>query len=264
MGEASDSVIMTPAVEGVARIVFNRPDRLNALDLEMTVRFGEAVDACLADQSVRVIVVEANGRAFMAGGDLTYFDQADDRRSAAETIVAAMHKSLKRLDKSGVVTIGSLKGALAGGGMSLALGLDLLIAADDAAFSFAYPQIGTSADCGGTWSLPRLVGTRKALEIALMGDPVDASAALEMGLVNAVVPLADLEAETTRWATRLTRSAPVALGEVKQLIRTSFDHSYAQQLDRELESFVRCAGTEDFAGAVSAFLNKKPYEFKGR
>lgn len=263
MSDARPSV--ETRIEGaVATILFNRPDRLNALDLDMATRFGEAVETCLAARDLRVIVLASEGRAFVAGGDLTYFDEAADKARAAEILVGAMHAPLKRLAASDRITIGSAKGPVAGAGMSLALGLDILVAAEDTVFNFAYTRIGTSVDCGGSWSLPRLVGLRRALEIALCGETIDAARAEELGMVNAVVPLDRLEAETMRRARRIAEGAPVAHGEVKRLMRTAFERDYDAHLDAELRSFAACAGTADFANAVSAFLNKTRHRFEGR
>src|SRR5690606_21074147 len=124
----------------VARIRFNRPERLNALDMELVLAFGDAVDAALADDAVRIIVIEAEGRAFVAGGDLSYFDRASDRSAAAHELIRPIHRALKALAASPKLTVGSVKGPVAGAGMSLALGLDFLVAADDTVFNLAYAR----------------------------------------------------------------------------------------------------------------------------
>ena len=250
--------------DGIARMRFNRPERLNAMDMELVAGFARAVETVLADDAVRVIVVSAEGRAFVAGGDLTHFDRAEDRGAAAHELIGPMHAVVKALAASPKLTIGSVKGPVAGAGMSLALGFDFLVAAENTVFNLAYARIGTVPDCGASYLLPRLIGSRRALELALLSESVDAAEALRLGLVNRVVPLGDLEAETERLADRLAKGATIAMGRTKLLMQQAFDTSFADQLDAEQNAFAECARTEDFGGAVSAFLAKRPYTFTGR
>jgi 2-(1,2-epoxy-1,2-dihydrophenyl)acetyl-CoA isomerase len=140
---------------------------------------------------------------------------------------------------------------------------DLAMAAADATFTLAYSRIGASPDGGATHFLPRLVGPRKALELMLLSDRIDAQAALSLGLVNRVVPAADLEAETGRLAQRLASGATRAYAETKRLVNEGFERSLADQLAAEVEAFARCAGTRDFAEGVTAFVEKRKPEFKG-
>jgi 2-(1,2-epoxy-1,2-dihydrophenyl)acetyl-CoA isomerase len=256
--------VLLSAEDGIARIRFNRPERLNAMDMELVAGFARAVETVLADDVVRVIVVAAEGRAFVAGGDLTFFDRAEDRGAAAHELIGPMHAALKALVASPKLTVGSLKGPVAGAGMSLALSFDFVVAADNTVLNLAYARIGTVPDCGGSYLLPRLIGSRRALELALLSDSVDAAEALRLGLVNRVVPLDELEAETERLATRLAKGATIAMGRTKLLMQQAFDTSFADQLDAEENAFADCAQTEDFGGAVSAFLQKRPYTFTGR
>ena len=250
--------------DGVADIRFNRPERLNVLDVDTARGFRDAVSAALADEAVNVIVVSSEGRAFVAGGDLRHFHDTEDKKAAASELIDPLHETLKLLAQSPKITLASLKGAVAGGGMSLALNLDLAVAAADTRFTLAYSAIGASPDCGGSWALPRLVGLRKAMEIALLSDTIGAEEALRLGLVNRVVPLEELEAETARLAMRLAAGASIALGRIKALLRASAGRSFDAQLDAEAESFAACAQTEDFVGAVDAFVHKRRPTFHGR
>lgn len=262
MSEAAQSVLYR-RTEGIAEIRFNRPERLNALDPAMAAGFAAAVDRALAEDDVRVILFSAEGRAFVAGGDLGYFHRSDDRAAAAGELIGPMHGALKKLASSPKITLASLKGPVAGAGMSIALGLDLAVAADNTTFNLAYGRIGASPDCGGSWALPRLVGTRKALEIALLSDTMNAAEAYRLGLVNRVVPIADLEAESAGLARRLADGAPIANGKTKALLRTSLDRTFAEQLDLEAESFSACSQTADFGEALAAFVEKRKPEFRG-
>lgn len=256
--------ILYRSQDGVAEIRFNRPERLNVLDVESARGFHDAVDRALGDPAVRVIVVAAEGNAFVAGGDLAHFRTSTDKRAAAFDLIDPIHSALKRLAQSPAITLASLKGAVAGGGMSIALSLDLAIAADNCRFNLAYAAIGASPDCGGSWALPRLVGLRRAMEIALLCETVRSEEALRLGLVNRVVPADDLAGETEALARRLAQGAPIAMGRIKSLLRSSWDRPFEAQLDAEGESFGVCALTEDFSGAVDAFFEKRKPQFHGR
>ncbi len=260
----SDPAVLFRAADGIADIRFNRPKRLNAISVEVSEGFEAAVEQALVDSSVRVIVVSAEGRAFVAGGDLSVFHSSDDRQRAASSLIDPLHRALARLAEAPAITLGSLKGAVAGAGVSLALNLDLAIAADDAVFNLAYAKVGASPDGGASFALPRLVGLRRALEIALLSEDIDAATALDLGLVNRVVPLADLEAETRALAVRLAAGAPAAQSRIKALMRGSFERTLPAQLDAEAAAFSECAATEDFGGAVAAFLERRTPRFTGR
>jgi len=264
MSEQGAAVLYSSDSEGVAEIRFNRPNRLNVLDAETARGFREAVDRALGDDAVHVIVVAAEGKAFIAGGDLAHFRASDDKCAAASDLIDPIHSALKLLAGSRKISLASLKGAVAGGGMSIALSLDLAIAADDCRFNLAYATIGVSPDCGGSWALPRLVGVRKAMEIALLGETIGAEEALRLSLVNRVVPVADLETGTQALAARLAKGAPVAAGQTKALLRSSLELSFEAQLDAEAASFGVCAATQDFSNAVEAFFEKRKPRFHGR
>lgn len=263
MSEAVHPVTYSKA-EGVGRIHLNRPESLNAMDIEMASGFLEAVRVLTGDDDVRVIVLEAEGRSFMAGGDIGYFSKADDRGEAARVLIEPVHQAIMLLTNSAQITIAAVQGAAAGGGMSLALNFDLVVAADNAVFNAAYGRIGTTPDCGGSWVLPRLVGPRKAMEITLLCENIDAAEALRLGMINRIVPLEQLRAEVDALARRLARGAPIAQRNAKRLINSADATSLEQQLAAEVDSFAECAATRDFGGAIAAFLEKKSYRFEGR
>lgn len=247
--------------EGIAEIRFTRPELSNALDLETTAAFAEAVERATSEPAVKVIVVSAEGRNFIAGGDLDYFRTAADRPEAARRLITPLHRALAVLANAPQITVGKIQGAAAGAGMAIALNLDLAIASSNASFNFAYARVGASPDCGGSWILPRLVGQRKALEIALLSETIDAVEAARLGIVNRVVPPETLDDEVARLAARLAAGPALAQDHIKSLMRQSFERSFEEQLDDELADFADCAATADFSEAIRAFFEKRPPAF---
>lgn len=247
----------------IATLVFNRPEQLNALDLPSAQAFAAACASLAGDAGVRAVVLRGEGRCFGAGGDLQGFAGADAAQHAGR-LIEAMHRGLMHLAALDAPVIASLHGSVAGGSMSLALGCDLAIAADNARFNLAYAKVAANCDVGGSWSLPRLVGLRRAMQIALLCETFDAQLALDMGLVNRVVPVAELAAATREWAERLAHGPTLAYGRMKRLLRCSFDHDLATQLALEQQGFQASAATDDFAEAVAAFFARRPARFIGR
>jgi len=264
MSDTGSPVLLN--VDGpVARIVFNRPKVLNALSVDAANAFLAACHSIAADKSNRVVVIAGEGRAFMAGGDVSAFaGPADEVAVRVPTIMEPLHEGLEILAGLPQPVIASIQGAAAGAGMSIALSTDLAIAADNAIFTLAYARLGASPDGSSSWTLPRLVGLRKAMEIALLSEVYDAAEALRLGLVNRVVPAAELDAETDKLARRLAAGPTVAFGQMKKLLRTSLDASLHDQLAAEARAFGACIPTADFAEGVDAFLNKRAATFGGK
>jgi 2-(1,2-epoxy-1,2-dihydrophenyl)acetyl-CoA isomerase len=246
----------------VALLRLNRPAALNALDAATTAAFLQACQALSADAGVRAVVVCGAGRSFGVGGDLAAM--RDDATAVAAQLIEGLHGGLKLLAAMDAPVIASVHGVVAGGSLSLALGCDLAIAADSASFNLAYARIGASCDGSSSWALPRLVGLRRAMAMALLSETVDAAEALRTGLVNSVVPAAQLEAETLALAQRLAAGPTRAYGRLKRLLRQSFEHSFAEQLDAEAQAFSASTGTADFQEGLDAFFAKRPPAFQGR
>jgi len=259
----TDSILYSVA-EGVATITLNRPQVLNALDGRMIVELRAACERAEHDAAARAVVVRGAGPAFLAGGDVAFF-RADLARMPALVREggAELNHAILALRRAPKPVLASVHGAVAGAGLSLAAAADLAIAAEGTKFTVAYSKIGTSPDGGATHYLPRLLGARRALELMLLSDAVDAQTALRLGLVNWVTSLEQLGAETEAIARRLALGATLALGEIKRLVNESPDQPLAAQLEAEVEAFARCAGTHDFAEGVIAFVEKRKPVFRG-
>jgi 2-(1,2-epoxy-1,2-dihydrophenyl)acetyl-CoA isomerase len=261
MTDVSSPVILRR--EGaVAYLVLNRPGAHNALDIPVARDLYACCKNIANDPEIRAVVIRGEGKSFGVGGDLAVL--RDDPPQSAMALIEPLHAAIGLLASMNAPVIASLHGNVAGGSMSLAMACDLGIAADNARFNLAYINVGATCDLSGSWHLPRLVGLRNAMAIALLGDTVDANEALRVGLVNQVVPAAELKARTAALAERLANGPTLAIGKMKRLLRQSFDHDLATQLDAERDSFRECAATRDFGEAVDAFFSRRRPRFEGR
>ena len=246
----------------IATLRFNRPDALNAIDVPMANAVLAAVQTIAADPGVRAVLLCGNGRGFMAGGDLATL-RADPVQGAID-ILTPLNAALHLLAQMNAPVIAQVHGVAAGAGLSLLLMADYVIAAEGTRLNLAYINLGTSCDVGASWALPRTVGLRKALEIALLGEAFTADDALRLGLINRIVPAAELDSATTTLAQRLAAGPTVAYGAMKRLMRASMDRTLPEQLAAEKDAFVHCAGTEDFRAGVEAFHQRQSAQFVGR
>ncbi len=263
----SGKIVELEISDGIARVVMNRPKALNALNRDMTLGLIGAIAPLEHDPAVRCVVI-SGGANFMAGGDLKTFHAGldrgrEERLVEIEGFIHEVHSLIIAVRRMPKPVLASVSGACAGFGLSFLCAADLAIAADDSYYTLAYTRIGTSPDGGSTYALPRLVGLKKAAELALLADRFDAATALEYGLVNRVVPAADLAAETGRLAARLAAGPTRAYGRTKALLQRSLDHPLERQLQLEAENFAACAVEPDFAEGVSAFVEKRKPAFGG-
>jgi 2-(1,2-epoxy-1,2-dihydrophenyl)acetyl-CoA isomerase len=260
---SSETLTYTVA-EGVATIVLNRPQVMNALDAGMIARLRVVCEQARDDTAVRVIVLRGNGPAFLAGGDVALFHaNLPKLPEMVERLAGELHHAIVALREAAKPVLASVHGAVAGAGVSLLAAADLAIAAADTKFTLAYSKIATSPDGGSTYFLPRIVGTRKALELMMLSDTFAADAALNIGLVNWVVPAAELAAATDKLVRRLVNGPTVAYGETKALVNRTFERPLTAQLDAEARAFARCARTQDLAEGVTAFVEKRSPRFRG-
>ena len=253
---------------GVATITLNRPDVRNALSPDMLEDFAGLLDDCM-DRDVRAVVITGSGGAFCSGADVRDFTQVLDKgpqelSAHLQYVAALLHRSVvlkvRHLPKPVIASVG---GVAAGAGFSLALACDLRIASDNARFFLAYANIGATADGGSTYYLPRLLGPARAMEVYLMRQPINAQVALEMGLVNQVVPADEIEKHTIEMAQSLASGPTVAYGRVKALMDRSWTSDLASQLDEETQAISDITLTRDFQEGITAFVEKRPPQFRG-
>jgi 2-(1,2-epoxy-1,2-dihydrophenyl)acetyl-CoA isomerase len=266
---AAAAPVLCEVKDGIGWLTLNRPEALNALSMDMRDSLIDWTAKLEKDDACRCVVIRGAGTHFMAGGDIRGFHKSltEDRETHLanfEMRVVKAHQLIYQLRRMKKPVVASVQGAAAGFGLSLILACDLAIASDDAFFTLAYRHIGLSADGGATYFLPRVVGERRALEIALLGDRFDAKKALDVGILNWIHPRDQLAAETEKLARKLADGPTVALATAKALIRGSLDNSWDEHSHREAEGLAACAATADHFEGVSAFIEKRKPAFKGR
>lgn len=246
---------------GVATIRFNRPVALNAINVPMAQALLAAAQKLSADASVRAIVLCGAGKGFMAGGDLATLRQ--DPEGSATQLLGPLTQALAIFDQMDAPLIAQVHGVAAGAGMSVMLQADFVIAAQGTRFNLAYVNIGACCDAGASWALPRVLGLRKALEVAMLGDTLSSDDALRLNLVNQVVPADTLDATVAAFAQRLAGGPTKALGHMRRLMRASFGHTLGQQFEAETASFIDCTASNDFRTGVDVFFAKQTPSFAG-
>jgi len=249
---ASDPALLR--IDGpIATITLNRPGAFNSIDLSIAKKLEQLGAEVEANYDVRVLVIEGEGRAFSAGGDLQTIGAAADADTIAPVVGELLkhyHAFIETMRRMPKIVLSSVHGSAAGAGMGLAFVADLCIAADDARFTPAYAKIGVSPDGGST------VGVRRALQIFLAEDSFSAQQAHDWGLVAKVVPAAELKAATRKLAERLAQNPPAAIGGTKSLVYQAAVTSTRQQLDAEEEKIIDCMHTDEFRVAVKKFTTK--------
>lgn len=249
-------------VEAVATLTLDRPDALNALTIRLKHELLTALRVADRDREVRAIVITGAGRAFCAGQDLGERSQPG-APSLGEELRERYNPLIRALRASSKPIVASVNGVAAGAGVSLALGCDLRIASDAASFVLAFGRIGLVPDSGATWFLPRLVGSARAAEIALLGDPLSADDAARVGLVTRVVAAGSLADESAAVARRLAALAPRAVALTKRALERAWIVSLDEQLEYEAYLQQLAGATADHAEGLAAFAQKRPPRFRG-
>lgn len=249
----------------IARMTLNRPNAFNAMSAQLCADLFEAVSEADADRDVRVLVVTGAGeKAYCAGGDVAEFRENIDRINMhIKKMTIPLHAAISRMIRMDKPVIAAINGVAAGAGMGLAMAPDLAIAAESARFNMAYTGIGATPDGGTTFFLPRIVGLRRAMEMTLLNRVLTAKEALEWGIVNKVVPDADLQKETGALAEKLAAGPTLAYGRAKKLLYMSFHNSPETQMEDESQSIAAMGETENFREGITAFAEKRKAKFTG-
>jgi 2-(1,2-epoxy-1,2-dihydrophenyl)acetyl-CoA isomerase len=253
--------IEVATADGISTITLNRPDSLNALNATMRRELLAAFKDAARDQSVRAVVLTGHGRGFCSGADLR--GGADERafRAVLTTQYNPLITAIRELPKP---VIAAVNGVAAGAGVSLALACDLVVASDEARFLLAFVRIGLVPDSGAVRVLVRSLGRHRAAELAMTGDPLPASEAAAAGLINGVVPSAELASHASSVAQRLAAGPTLAIGLTKRLINQAEGPGFAEGLALEAALQELAGRTQDHAEGVAAFSEKREPRFMGR
>lgn len=255
---------------GVGKLILNRHKAMNTLNVDMARAIRMATQRLAFDDSVRVVLLCTDGPYFMAGGDISYFEELNAMPSAVEKDLATQeliqeaHLAVRAMRTMPKPIVASINGGAAGIGVSYIAACDLAIAADNCTFTTAYILLGATPDGGATFTLPRLMGLKQAAELIMLSDRFDSQRALQLGLFNKIVPADQLAAETDKLVQRLANGPTAAYARAKQLLNASLVNSLDQQLELEEASFLACGRTEDFAEGVAAFTGKRKANFTGK
>lgn len=250
--------------DAIATITFNRPTAMNSFNLQMANDLEALTDQIKLDSAVRAVILNGAGPLFMAGGDLRFFyEKLTTMPAGVSKMVRTLNASILNLMHMPKPVLASVHGSVAGAGVSLMLACDLIIAADNTKFTLAYSSIGTTPDGGASFNLPRLVGTKKAMEWLMLSDVFDAQTALAHGLINWLVTADQLAAETHRCASRLAHGPTQSYARIKQLVNSSWQNNLETHLEQEAKSFAASTATNDFKTGVTKFLEKAKPQFAG-
>ncbi|WP_135534252.1 enoyl-CoA hydratase/isomerase family protein [Halostella pelagica] len=250
-------------IDGVGRIAMERADHHNALTVQMAGELRDATNDLAEDDEVRCLALTGSGGTFNTGADLSTFegDATDGRRLRA--LASRLHGAVRNVATAKMPTVTGVNGVAAGGGFGLALSGDLVLVADDARFEFAYPEIALSGDGGSTYFLPRLVGHRRAREIALLDEPIPPAEAVEMGLATELVPAKEFDDRLAELAATLADGPTRAYGATKRLLNKSYARDLPAQLAAETDSISHLSRTSDYARGHDAFFGADDPDFTG-
>lgn len=259
--QTDTGIIVTRSVEGVVDIRMNRPDRLNALGVDMTNALLTAITEAAASD-VRVILIRGTGRAFCAGADLKERRTMDEAARIKHN--RAINAAVDALDAAPMPTVCAINGLALGGGCEIALACDLRYAAEEAQIGLTEARIGAIPGAGGTQRMPRAIGAMRALELILTGEPITGKRAAEIGLINAAVAAEELDAHVMRIATVLASRSPSGARTVKRVIYDGLQTTLAKGLKLEAAALREILTSADYAEGLAAFAERRPPKFSAK
>lgn len=257
-----DELVGLTISDRLAEITLNRPAQLNAINCDLAEKLVDVLTTIDREPSVKAVILKGAGRAFMAGGDLRDFHEAgEDAPNAVKRLIVPFHAIIRGIRGLRAPVIAAVHGAVAGGGLALALACDFIVASSDAIFTPAYLKIATNPDGGTTWSVTRLLGERRAIEWLMLGDPLAAQDAAKLGLVNRVVAREVLDEEALALARRIAAGPAQAQASLKRLVWQASSMPIDRQLEAEEKGFIALSGTADFREGVAAFFERRDPRF---
>ncbi len=248
----------------VAFLYLNRPEVFNSFNREMALSFQEHLDDCAGDDDVRAIVISGKGKAFCAGQDLQEVSNPDLNPGFKKILEEHYNPIVKKIRAIKKPVIAAVNGVAAGAGANIALACDIVVACEKASFIQAFSKIGLIPDSGGTFFLPKLVGFQRASALAMLGDKVDAVEAERMGMIYTYYSSETFESEVDKLAERVSEMPTMALGLIKDALNQSIHNSLDDQLALESKYQITAAQSEDYKEGVSAFIEKRTPDFKGK
>jgi len=258
MSTTVSTPMLTARDGAVLTLTLHRPEKLNSLDITLLTALGEAMAEAKQDDTVRAVVLTGDGRGFSAGADLTEGAREPVRRRLALRYTPII-RAMREMEKP---VVAAVNGVAAGAGLSLALAADLRIGAESSSYLLAFARIGLLPDAGATFFLPRLIGLGRAMELAMLADQIGSAEALRIGLVNRVVPDAELAGPAHQLPEPPSRG-PFPIGLIKRALNQSLTSDLSTQLQREEDLQGLAFASSDFAEGVRAFIEKRPAEFQG-
>ncbi|HXN06893.1 MAG TPA: enoyl-CoA hydratase-related protein [Nitrospiria bacterium] len=246
----------------VAQITLNRPDAANTINADLLKDLLSALDHCEGNPGVRVIMISSAGKLFSGGGDLKTFSAAGvDLPALIRMGAAHFHNVISRLARMDIPSVAAIHGAVAGGGLSLAIACDIVIAAETTRFTVGYTRAGLAPDGGSTWFLPRLIGLKRALELNLTNRSFTAGEALAWGMITRVAPDDDLLTEAEKIASELAKGPKRAFGAAKRLLYNGWGETLESQMEAEAREISSASGGSEAREGIRAFLEKRAPDF---
>lgn len=259
-----DKSILLKIESNIAYITLNRPEVFNSFNREMAFNLQQVLDDCENNPEVRAIVLTGSGKAFCAGQDLKEVTSPKLNPGFKKILDEHYNPIISRIRNIKKPIIAAVNGVAAGAGANIALACDIVVAHEKVGFIQAFSLIGLIPDSAGTFFLPRLIGFQKASALAMLGDKVSAEEAERLGMIYKVIPLEKFENEVNQLAFKLAQMPTLALGKIKEALNQSFTNNLEQQLALESKLQIEAAQTNDYAEGVSAFIDKRKPNFKGK
>jgi 2-(1,2-epoxy-1,2-dihydrophenyl)acetyl-CoA isomerase len=257
------SYVLTEKIETIGKLILNRPEKLNAVIGGMREEILDSLQKISRDDKIRVVVITGAGRAFCAGGDISYLRELVDSQNVEglKELLFLGKNLVTLIRKMPKPVIAAVNGPAAGAGLNLALACDLRISNEKAVFGASFSKIGLHPDWGGSWFLPRLVGPSRALELILTGEPINAQEAYRIGLINHVYPEADFNGEIEKLCELLSSRPPKIMAAAKSLLWESCHWELEKTLDQEIENQIQAFQAKDAKEGIHAFLEKRAPQF---